>query len=60
MDYALVENGIITGVIVIGDQKDADFFHALPLKPGQGIGDIYEAPKIRTQNDDLIDEIDCI
>lgn len=44
MNYAIVENGIIQNTIIIEDEQYVSLFHALPLKEGQGIGDIYEAP----------------
>lgn len=44
MDYAIVENDTITNVIVVEDPLYAEKINALPLKDGQGIGDIYEAP----------------
>lgn len=60
MDYAIIENGVIKNVIVIDNEEDAAFFHALPLKEGQGIGDIYEAPIVKTSIDNLRDVLNVI
>lgn len=58
MDYAVVEDGLITNVIVIDDPKYADAFHALPLKEGQGIGDRYEAPEEISETDKKLSELE--
>lgn len=60
MNYAIVENGIITNVIVIDEEKYVKMFHAFPLKEGQGIGDVYEAPKEENWLDYIQDSINKI
>ena len=50
LDYAVVENGIITNVLVFADEKTAKDFGCLPLSPTQGIGDSYLSPEEYERN----------
>lgn len=45
MDYAVVEDGVITNVLVFDNEKTAEEFGCLPLAPYQGIGDVYMSPE---------------
>lgn len=45
INYAVVENGIITNVLVFDDESTAMEFGCYPLTPYQGIGDAYITPE---------------
>ncbi len=45
LNYAVVEDGIITNVLVFDNEDTAEEFGCLPLAPYQGIGDIYVSPE---------------
>lgn len=45
IDYAVVENGVITNVLVFDNEQTTEEFSCLPLAPHQGIGDIYMSPE---------------
>lgn len=52
MIYAILdENNVIVNVIIVDDPEYAEFIQALPLKNGQGIGDIYEFPETETKTE---------
>lgn len=63
MDYAVVEDGIITNVLVFDNEKTAEEFGCFPLAPYQGIGDVYMTPEEyekqerERQIQDIIDSI---
>lgn len=44
MDYLIIENGLITNVIVCDDDETAALFGAVPYYDGAGIGQAYEPP----------------
>lgn len=45
LNYAVVEDGVITNVLVFDNEKTAEEFGCLPLAPYQGIGDVYMSPE---------------
>lgn len=44
MNYLIVEDGIITNIIVCDDDTTAEIFGAVPFYDGAGIGDAYSPP----------------
>lgn len=62
-DYAVVENGIITNVLVFDNENTAKEFGCFPLAFGQGIGDTYMAPEeysVKTFRDGVMEMIDSV